>query len=137
MSRYVGTWNLEYFCPITHVGRTLHEDKDPPEGNGHVYQRLYHRHQLPAVTLMYPVCWNKLNVLLLKFVIWIAMKLTPAQKYEIYKFSTFANHYNPTIIHCEQKPNSIRQSFARQTFWHASFVKFHQTFPPSKFYAIR
>ena len=34
------------------------EDKDPPEGNGHVYRRLYHRHrdQLPAVTLMYPVC---------------------------------------------------------------------------------
>ena len=35
------------------------------------------------------------------------------------------------------KPNSIRQSFARQTFWHASFVKFRQIFPPSKFYAIR
>ena len=49
-------------------------------------------------------------------------------------------HYNPTIIYfCqrEQKPSSIRQRFARQTFLDASFIKFRQNFPPSKFYAIR
>ena len=49
-------------------------------------------------------------------------------------------HYNPTIIYFyqrEQKANLIHQSFARQTLWHTSFVKFCQTFPPSKFYAIQ
>ena len=49
-------------------------------------------------------------------------------------------HMNPTIIYFyqhEQKPNSIWKSFARQTFWNVSFIKFRQTFPPSKFCAIR
>ena len=48
-------------------------------------------------------------------------------------------HCNSTIIFlpARTKPDSIRQSFARQTFLNASFVNFCQTFPPSKFCAIR
>ena len=99
---------------------------------GYSYHR--HRDQLPTVALMYPVSWNKLNVLLLKIVLYeyeanssTEMKFTSSQPSRA--------HYNPTIIYFyqrEQKPNSIRQSF-----WHASFVKFRQIFPPLKFYAIR
>ena len=48
---------------------------------------------------------------------------------------------NSTIIYfyhaARTKSNSIRQSLDHQTFWHASFVKFRQTYPPSKFYAIQ
>ena len=128
--------------PITHVGRTLVKTRIHLKEMGLVYRRLYHRHrdQLLAVTLMCPVCWNKLNVLLLWIVIRIATKLRNSST-EIWnlKLLNLCEHvsYNPIIIQCKQKPNSIRQGFARQTFWHASFVKFRQTFPPSKFYAIR
>ena len=31
LSSYVGTWNLKYFCPITHK-KDAPEYKDPPEG---------------------------------------------------------------------------------------------------------
>ena len=47
-----------------------------------------------------------------------------------------AHHNNNLFLPARTKPNSIRQSFARQTFWNALFVKFRQTFPPSKFHAI-
>ena len=62
-------------------------------------------------------------------------------------FSTLATKWinmigrdNSTIIYFywhKRKPNSIRQSFARQTFWNTGFVKFCQTFPLSKFCAIQ
>ena len=51
LSHYVGTWNLEYFCPITHVRRTLLKTRIHLKEIsysiylGHVYQRLYHRHR--------------------------------------------------------------------------------------------
>ena len=58
-------------------------------------------------------------------------KLTQSST-EMWNLQVFNPHEN-IIIHNnlfyqrEQKPNSIRQSFAHQTFWNASFVKFRQT----------
>ena len=113
------------FCPIAHVRRTLLKtrihlkDRSYPIYLDHVYRRSYHRHcdQLPAVTQTIPTVLKQAKHCFTKncYTNW----LTPAQRYEIYKFLTLAStlqFHNNLFLSMRAKFNSIRQSFARQTF---------------------
>ena len=104
------------------------EDKDPPEGNGSCLSKV-----ITSSSWSIASCNTDVSSVLkqakrsfTKIVIWIASYEANSST-EIWNLATSSQpsraHYNPTIIQREQKFNSIRQSFAHQTFWHASFIR--------------
>ena len=134
---------LKYFCPITHK-MYAPEDKDPPEGKelpnlfGSYISKV-----IPSSSWSIASCNADVTRVLKQakrsFTKNCYTKLTPAQRWEIYKLSTLVStlqFHNNLFLPTRTKPITQFVSFAHQTFWHVSFVKFRQTFPPSKFYAI-
>ena len=108
---------LKYFHPITRKKDTL-EDKDPPEGKE--WPNLFGSHLskvIPSSLCSIASCNTDITRVLkqakhsfTKIVIRSSlqhrnMKFTSSQPSRAY--------YNPYFYQCEQKPNSIRQSFAR------------------------
>ena len=89
---------LKYFRSITHK-MYAPEDKDPPEGKdlsypiylGYIYQRLYHRHHGQLSAVLNANVIRVLKQAKRSFTKHCYTKLTPAQRCEIYKFSTFAS----------------------------------------------